>query len=110
MGTVGSLFHDQPDPLPVPAYRPREQGTDVVPTSSWAGSTAATAPPPPIEKPVTNLQLLIESFTHSNAIVLDPFAGSGSNCVTAVRAGRSYIGIELHKAGITRLSAVQHAM
>ncbi|EBV4144232.1 hypothetical protein DOQ87_25620, partial [Salmonella enterica subsp. enterica serovar Benin] len=60
--------------------------------------------------PVTNLQPLIESFTHSNAIVLDPFAGSGSNCVTAVRAGRSYIGIELHKAGITRLSAVQRAM
>lgn len=32
----------------------------------------------PTEKPVTSLQPLIESFTHTNAIVLDPFAGSAS--------------------------------
>lgn len=37
----------------------------------------------PTEKPVTSLQPLIESFTHPNAIVLDPFAGSGSTCVAA---------------------------
>jgi hypothetical protein len=57
----------------------------------------------PTEKPVTSLQPLIESFTHPNAIVLDPFAGSGSTCVAALQAGRRYIGIELmeqyHKAG-----------
>ncbi|WP_126655863.1 DNA methyltransferase, partial [Escherichia coli] len=35
----------------------------------------------PTEKPVTSLQPLIESFTHPNAIVLGPFAGSGSTCV-----------------------------
>ncbi|ENM6091940.1 DNA methylase [Salmonella enterica] len=68
----------------------------------------------PTEKPVTSLQPLIESFTHPNAIVLDPFAGSGSTCVAAVQAGRRYIGIELmeqyHKAGIERLSSVQRAM
>ncbi|HHV3685055.1 TPA: DNA methyltransferase, partial [Salmonella enterica] len=68
----------------------------------------------PTEKPVTSLQPLIESFTHPNAIVLDPFAGSGSTCVAAVQAGRRYIGIELmeqyHKAGIERLTAVQRAM
>ncbi|WP_137544567.1 DNA methyltransferase, partial [Escherichia coli] len=38
----------------------------------------------PTEKPVTSLQPLIESFTHPNAIVLDPFAGSGSTCVAAL--------------------------
>lgn len=92
-----------------PSERP--SGPAAGPVAGRAGlEVQRQPPPPPIEKPVTNLQLLIESFTHSNAIVLDPFAGSGSNCVTAVRAGRSYIGIELHKAGITRLSAVQHAM
>lgn len=68
----------------------------------------------PTEKPVTSLQPLIESFTHPNAIVLEPFAGSGSTCVAAVQSGRRYIGIELmeqyHKAGIARLSAVQRAM
>lgn len=40
----------------------------------------------PTEKPVTSLQPLIESFTHPNAIVLDPFAGSGSTCVAALQS------------------------
>ena len=68
----------------------------------------------PTEKPVTSLQPLIESFTHPNAIVLDPFAGSGSTCVAALQSGRRYIGIELleqyHRAGQQRLAAVQRAM
>lgn len=68
----------------------------------------------PTEKPVTSLQPLIESFTHPGAIVLDPFAGSGSSCVAALQAGRRYIGIELmeqyHRAGQQRLAAVQRAM
>ncbi len=42
----------------------------------------------PTEKPVTSLQPLIESFTHPNAIVLDPFAGSGSTCVAALQSGQ----------------------
>ena len=68
----------------------------------------------PTEKPVTSLQPLIENFTHPNAIVLDPFAGSGSTCVAALQSGRRYIGIELlepyHRAGQQRLTAVQRAM
>lgn len=68
----------------------------------------------PTEKPVTSLQPLIESFTHPGAIVLDPFAGSGSTCVAALQSGRRYIGIELmekyHRAGQQRLAAVQRTM
>ncbi|CAI2539820.1 DNA methylase [Klebsiella michiganensis] len=68
----------------------------------------------PTEKPVTSLQPLIESFTPPGAIVLDPFAGSGSTCVAALRAGRRYIGIELlpqyHEVGVQRLTAVRRAM
>ena len=68
----------------------------------------------PTEKPVTSLQPLIESFTHPGAIVLDPFAGSGSTCVAALQSGRRYIGIELmeqyHRAGQQRLASVQRAM
>ncbi|ERK05972.1 Adenine-specific methyltransferase [Serratia fonticola AU-AP2C] len=61
----------------------------------------------PTEKPVSILQPLIESFTQPGAIVLDPFAGSGSTCVAAAQAGRRYIGIELlaqyHTIGQQRL-------
>lgn len=68
----------------------------------------------PTEKPLTSLQPLIESFTHPGAIVLDPFAGSGSTCVAALQAGRRYIGIELleqyHRTGQQRLAAVHRAM
>ena len=68
----------------------------------------------PTEKPVTSLQPIIESFTAPGAIVLDPFAGSGSTCVAALKAGRRYIGIELleqyHKAGRERLATVLRAM
>lgn len=68
----------------------------------------------PTEKTVTNLQPLIEPFTHPGAIVLDPFAGSGSTCVSVLQSVRRYIGIELleqyHLAGQQRLAAVRRAM
>lgn len=42
----------------------------------------------PTEKPVQSLRPLIESLTRPGAIVLDPFAGSGSTCVAAAEASR----------------------
>lgn len=61
----------------------------------------------PTEKPVSALRPLIETFTQPGAIVLDPFAGSGSTCVAAQACGRRWIGIELmeqyHAAGLRRL-------
>ncbi|HCR0227247.1 site-specific DNA-methyltransferase (adenine-specific) [Pantoea sp. AN62] len=67
----------------------------------------------PTEKPVSILRPLIESFTRPRAIVLDPFAGSGSTCVAAEESGRRWIGIELleeyHAAGLRRLSAMRPA-
>ncbi|MDR6495979.1 site-specific DNA-methyltransferase (adenine-specific) [Paraburkholderia terricola] len=49
----------------------------------------------PTEKPLGCLKPLIETFTQSGDVVLDPFAGSGSTCVAAQQLDRRYIGIEL---------------
>ncbi len=55
----------------------------------------------PTEKPVTSLQPLIESFTHPNAIVLDPFAGSGSTCVAAPSSPDAGISVSSCLSSIT---------
>ncbi|MHB8247066.1 MAG: DNA-methyltransferase [Acidimicrobiales bacterium] len=46
--------------------------------------------PFPVELP----QRLIELYTFGNDLVLDPFLGSGSTAVAAVRTGRRYIGYD----------------
>jgi site-specific DNA-methyltransferase (adenine-specific) len=49
----------------------------------------------PTEKPVELCQLYIENSTKRGDLVLDPFMGSGTTGVAAIRSGRSFIGIEL---------------
>lgn len=65
----------------------------------------------PTQKPVVALAPLVRSFTLPDELVLDPFAGSGSSCATAMLAGRKYIGIELdaeyHRVASQRLSRVR---
>jgi len=51
----------------------------------------------PTEKPVPLLKHLIEKFSNTNDIVLDPFAGSGSTLVAAKEMNRRFIGIEIDK-------------
>ena len=46
--------------------------------------------PFPIELP----RRLIELYTYSNDVVLDPFVGSGTTCVAAMRGNRHYIGYD----------------
>lgn len=38
---------------------------------------------------------LIELYTYQGEVVLDPFCGSGSTCLAALRAGRSYVGYDV---------------
>lgn len=49
----------------------------------------------PNEKPVALMRELIEATTAPGALILDPFAGSGSTLAAAALTGRQYIGIEI---------------
>ena len=48
----------------------------------------------PAEKPVELMQWIIENSTQEDDTVLDPFMGSGTTGVAALKAGRKFIGIE----------------
>jgi site-specific DNA-methyltransferase (adenine-specific) len=50
--------------------------------------------PHPTPKPLALMEWLVKLVTPINGVVLDPFAGSGSTGVAAVRAGFSFVGIE----------------
>ena len=60
-----------------------------VPYWSMAENTAH-----PTQKPEKLLSKLILASSDQGAVVLDPFAGSGSTAVTAKKLGRHYIGVE----------------
>lgn len=48
----------------------------------------------PAPFPVALPHRLIQLYTYQDDLVLDPFMGSGSTAVAAVRSGRHYVGIE----------------
>jgi site-specific DNA-methyltransferase (adenine-specific) len=50
----------------------------------------------PTQKPVELCDILIKSCKQDNGIVLIPFAGSGSECVSAKKNNLDYIGIEIN--------------
>lgn len=48
----------------------------------------------PTQKPVPLMAFLIETYTDETETVFDPYMGSGSTGVAAIRTGRKFIGIE----------------
>lgn len=48
----------------------------------------------PTEKPVALMRHYIENSSHPGEVVLDPFMGTGTTGVAAIRSGRRFIGIE----------------
>lgn len=52
----------------------------------------------PTQKPLSILNTLITTLTNIGDVVLDPFMGSGSTCVSAALNKRRYIGIELEQS------------
>jgi site-specific DNA-methyltransferase (adenine-specific) len=56
----------------------------------------------PAPFPVALPQRLIELYTYERDVVLDPFMGSGSAAVAAVRTGRHFVGFETDPAYVAR--------
>ncbi len=52
----------------------------------------------PTEKPVPLMRELVTLFSNAGQIICDPFMGSGTTGVAAVRSGRKFVGIELNEA------------
>jgi len=51
----------------------------------------------PAEMPIAPIQKLIKWFTEPNALILDPFMGSGTTAEACLKMNRNFIGIELNK-------------
>lgn len=52
----------------------------------------------PTQKPEALLERVVLSSTHAGDVILDPFCGSGTTGVIALRHGRRFIGIDMDKA------------
>lgn len=65
---------------------------DVVESSveslQWSGHPAVY--------PESVVGLLVRTLAPEGAVVLDPYAGSGTTCVAAKKAGRAYVGIDMN--------------
>lgn len=47
------------------------------------------------QKPINLMECLVSLVTQEGAIILDPFAGSGTTCLAAKKLNRHYIGVEI---------------
>ncbi len=54
----------------------------------------------PTVKPIKLMSYLITLCSRENEIILDPFCGSGTTCISAKLLNRKYIGIDLEKEHI----------
>ncbi len=48
----------------------------------------------PTQKPVKLMEFLIRTYTNSRQLIFDPYMGSGSTGIAALKCGRRFIGIE----------------
>lgn len=51
----------------------------------------------PTQKPIAAMEWCINRFTAPGATILDPYMGSGTTGVAALRCGRPFVGIELER-------------
>jgi len=68
----------------------------------------------PAQKPVPLLREILELVTKPDALILDPFTGSGTTGIAAVQSGRRFLGIEAddqwHALALERLTSTVDPM
>ena len=67
--------------------------TDISPLVPWSKERVHH----PTQKPVALMDRIINIFSNKNDVVLDPFAGSGTTAVSAIKNKRQYICFEKNK-------------
>ena len=64
----------------------------------------------PTQKPLALLERIIEASTKENDLILDPFMGSGTTGVAALKLNRRFVGIDVEKQYVDlaekRISAI----
>ena len=78
-----------------------EATTDLWEIAPESATRVGHPAPFPVELP----QRLIELYTYAGDVVLDPFMGSGSAAVAAVRTGRHYVGFDTDPAYVATAEA-----
>ncbi|MEM1011094.1 MAG: site-specific DNA-methyltransferase [Planctomycetota bacterium] len=63
------------------------------------------------QMPIAVLDRIIKAASHPGDVVLDPFNGSGTTCLSAALLGRQYVGIELNEDYVELArKRVEHAL
>jgi DNA modification methylase len=75
-----------------------EATTDVWEIAPESAARVGHPAPFPVELPLR----LIELYTYRGDLVLDPFMGSGSTAVAAIRSGRKFVGYETEQGYVDR--------
>ncbi len=78
-----------------------EATTDVWEIPAESATRVGHPAPFPVELPLR----VIELFTYRGDVVLDPFMGSGTTAVAAVRSGRHYVGYDTDEAYVAAARA-----
>jgi site-specific DNA-methyltransferase (adenine-specific) len=75
-----------------------EATTDLWEIAPESATRVGHPAPFPVELP----QRLIELYTYEGDLVLDPFMGSGSTAIAAIRTGRHFVGFDTDQAYVDR--------
>jgi DNA modification methylase len=66
------------------------------------------------QKPLVLMEALLRDFSNHDELILDPFAGSGTTGVAAIRLGRRFVGFErdekFHAVATSRLAATREQL